>query len=94
MPTSRVIALEWGVVPRAPAFLAIMAVHTPVESAEIVRDYTGLGAMVQHEQESRLLELAENGRVMDAIRLARSLYGYDLTEAKQFVDGLAGRAKA
>lgn len=94
MPTSRIIAIEWGVFPRAGRFLEMMAVHTPVEGAEIIRDYTALGAMVQHEQESRLLELTESGRIMDAIRLARSLYGYDLTQARRFVDGLSGRAKA
>lgn len=94
MATPRIVALEWGVVPRAPAFLSVMAVHTPVETAEITRDYRALGAMKQHEQESRLLELTENGQVMEAIRLARSLYGYDLTQAKRFVEGLSGRAKA
>ena len=94
MPSPRVIAIEWGVVPRAPVFISIMAMHTPVEATEIVRDYTALGALAKHEQESRLLELAEKGHMMDAIRLARSLYGYDMTEAKQFVTDLSGRAKA
>ena len=94
MPSPRVVALEWGVVPRAPVFISVMAMHTPVEATEIVRDYTALGALAKHEQESRLLELAEKGHMMDAIRLARSLYGYDITEAKQFVTDLSGRAKA
>ena len=94
MPSARIIAIEWGVVPRAPAFISIMALHTPVEATEIVRDYTALGALAKHEQESRLLELAQKGNMMDAIRLARSLYGYDMTEAKQFVTDLSGRAKA
>ena len=94
MPTARIIAIEWGVAPKASVFASIMALHTPVESARIVRDFTAIGAMVHHEQESRLLELAENGRAMDAIRLARSLYGFDMTEAKRFIDGLSGRAKA
>jgi len=71
-----------------------MAVHAPVEATVAVRDYTALGALKRHEQESKLLELVESGRIMDAIRLARSLYGYDVTEAKQFVDGLSSRAKA
>jgi hypothetical protein len=94
MSTPRTIALEWGVVPRAKHFLAIMAVHAPVESAKVVRDYTALGALARHEQESRLLELAEHGQVMDAVRLARSLYGYDLAEAKLFVESLSSRARS
>ena len=88
------LSIEWGAVPAARHFLAMMAVHTPIDASEILRDYTALGATESDEGESRLLELAENGQVHDAIRLARSLYGYDLTQAKSFVDGLTGRAKA
>jgi ribosomal protein L7/L12 len=94
MPTPRIIAVEWGVKPRAPVFLSVMAVHAPVAASETTRDYTALGALKQHEQESRLLELMEQGQVVDAIRVARSIYGYDLTQARDFVEGLAGRAKA
>ncbi len=94
MPTPRTIALEWGVVPRVSEFLRIMTVHTPVESAKVMRDYTSLAALRPAEQESRLLELIENGQVLDAIRLARRLYGYDLTQAKIFVEELDGRARA
>jgi hypothetical protein len=94
MAAPRIIAIEWGVRPSAARFVQIMAVHAPVEAAVAVRDYTALGALKRHEQESKLLELVESGRIMDAIRLARSLYGYDVTEAKQFVDGLSTRAKA
>ena len=94
MATPRIVVLEWGVVPRAAEFLSVMAVHTPVQAAEITRDYTALGAVQQHEQESRLLELTENGQMLDAVRLARSLYGFDLTQATRFIEGLSGRAKA
>ena len=93
MLTPRTIALEWGVVPRVSEFLRILAVHTPVEASKVMRDYTALGALKREEQESRLLELIESGQVMDAIRLARRLYGYDLPEAKTFVEGLGARAK-
>ena len=94
MATPQTLAIEWGVRPGVAPFLRAMAVHAPVESAEVTRDYTVLGALQREEQESRLLELAESGRMLDAVRLARTIYGYDLSEAKRFVDGLAGRAKA
>ena len=94
MATQRIVAIEWGVTPRPATFLGMMAVHTPVEASEITRDYTALGGLTRDEQESRLLELIEAGDEMDAVRLTRSLYGYDLTAAKRFVEGLAGRAKA
>jgi hypothetical protein len=94
LSTPQTLAIEWGVRPGVAHFLSAMAVHTPVESAEVRRDYTVLGSLERNEQESRLLELAENGQLLDAVRLARLIYGYDLSEAKRFVDGLAGRAKA
>lgn len=92
MSAARTIALEWGVVPRVSEFLRIMAVHTPVESSKVVRDYTSLATLGRGEQESRLRELVENGQVLDAIHLARRLYGYDITRAKAFVQSLAARA--
>lgn len=94
LATPLTLAIEWGVRPGVAHFLSAMAVHTPVESAEVNRDYTVLGSLEKHEQESRLLELAENGQLLDAVRLARLIYGYDLSEAKRFVEGLSGRAKA
>jgi len=94
MATPQTVAIEWGVRPGVANFLSAMAVHTPVESAEVTRDYTVLGSLQREEQESRLLELAENGQLLDAVRLARLIYGYDLSEAKRFVEGLSGRAKA
>lgn len=94
MPTPRTIALEWGVVPRVSEFLRIMTVHTPVQSAKVMRDYSTIETLRPDEQESRLIELIENGQVMDAIRVARRLYGYDLGQAKSFVESLDSRAKA
>jgi hypothetical protein len=93
MATPRTVAIEWGVVPGPATFLGMMAVHTPVEASEITRDYTALGGLTQAEQESRLLELTESGQETDAVRLARSLYGFDFREAMRFIEGLAGRAK-
>ncbi len=39
-------------------------------------------------QESRLLELVERGERIQAVKLARRLYGFDTTEAQRFVKGL------
>lgn len=94
MAAPRTLALEWKVIPRVSTFLRMMAVHTPVESAKVMRDFTALGALRQGEQESLVLELIESGQVVDAIHVVRQTYGFGLTEAKHFVEGLAGRAKA
>jgi ribosomal protein L7/L12 len=39
--------------------------------------------------DARIVELAEGGRKIEAIRLARETYGMGLKEAKEFVEGLA-----
>lgn len=39
-------------------------------------------------QEERLLEMVQQGNSMDAVILAKDLYGFDLTEAKTFLDEL------
>ncbi len=94
MPSPRTIALEWQVIPGVSSFLRMMAVHVPVESAKVIRDYTHLESLAPKEQESRVLELVEGGQFMDAVRVVRQLYGYGLTEAKNFVEDLSGRARA
>ncbi len=55
-----------------------------------VEDYTKPVAD-KRKMEEQILSLAEQGRKIDAIKLARVRYGMDLKEAKQFVDELSGR---
>jgi len=50
-----------------------------------VCDYT---KSASSDSEARILELAERGKIIPAVRLAEKLYGYNTTEAKQFVEGL------
>lgn len=45
--------------------------------------------MTHEEKEDHILELVLAGRQIDAIKAAREIYGYDLAEAKELVDGLA-----
>lgn len=42
----------------------------------------------RNAQEDRLLEMVDQGHTIDAIMLAREIYGFDLTEAKAFLDKL------
>jgi hypothetical protein len=42
----------------------------------------------QIAMEDEILALAQSGKKIDAIRLARERYGYDLAKAKDFVEGL------
>ena len=87
-----VLRIEWDVVPSARSLLDALTRHTlvqpPTESSKNFADLEGLG---RKEQEARLLELAESGDIIGAVALARQLYSYDLTTAKQFVDSLIGK---
>jgi ribosomal protein L7/L12 len=86
------LQVEWGVVPGPSAFLAEVGRHTRVlPAAQQVREFTHAGAANREEQDGRVLELAEAGQMVAAIRLARELRGYDLAQAKAFVEALCAR---
>jgi len=91
MASPTTLELEWAVVPREDHLLALLASHgVPTDRTEATSDYSQLETLGRDEQERRLLELVERGDTIAAIRIARRLYGYDLTRAKQFVASLGG----
>jgi hypothetical protein len=53
-----------------------------------INDALKLTSTPSEQIETDILDLALAGRKIDAIALARQRYGYDLTQAKQFVEGL------
>lgn len=83
------LRIEWGVVPSARVLLDALTRHTLVRpDGQRTKDYSNLESLDRKEQEGRLLELAESGDIIGAVTIARRLYSYDLTAAKQFVDEL------
>jgi hypothetical protein len=89
------LRIEWGVVPGSQKILGALTRHTLVQSAaEATKNYTNLDQLSRQEQETRLVELAESGDMIGAIAIARRLYSYDLTAAKQFVEGLISKQSA
>ena len=66
------------------------AYSTGIESPERIRTAinTVLNAAPANETDNDIREMALAGRKIDAISLARTRYGYDLTRAKEFVEGL------
>jgi hypothetical protein len=86
------LQLEWNVVPRADVRLDYLRQHTSIAvPIEVSHDYAHLEGLSHEEQERRLRELAETGQTIAAIRIARTLYSYDLAQARAFVEGLRGR---
>ena len=86
------LQIEWGVVPNAQTFLDALTRHTLVRPTETTsKDFVNLEELGREEQESRLLELTASGDKIAAIAMARRLYAYDLTQAKEFIEGLANK---
>jgi len=85
------LRLVWEVVPEAEAFLRALPAHLVRQwSTEESHNYAALDRLSRSEQEDRLLELASTGEDIEATALARRLYGYSLTEARQFIASLQG----
>jgi hypothetical protein len=89
LASSGVLQLEWNVAPGETAFLDSLRMRTLVGSpGETVRDFTSLGTLDRVGQEGCLRELAASGETIAAIDIAMDLYGLDLKQAKDFVEGL------
>jgi ribosomal protein L7/L12 len=48
---------------------------------------------IQEEENAQIVTLVEQGKKIEAIKLARELFGYSLEEAKQYVDQLENPSK-
>ncbi len=86
------VQIDWTVVPGVQTVLDALTRHTLVRPAESSsKDFVNLEKLSREQQEARLLELAESGDKIGAIAMARQLYSYDLTAAKQFVEELLSK---
>jgi hypothetical protein len=91
MSSANTLEVDWTVMPRARALVDFLSRRgVPTETVDATTDYAHLETLPRDEQERRLLDLVETGNTIAAIQIARRLYDYDLTRAKQFVDGLGG----
>jgi hypothetical protein len=90
-----VIRIEWKspatrIRPRISVALALLGGYFPItrDFSEAL-DLTQTGNPDKDEMDSRILALAEKGRKLDAVKLAQTAYGYSLSEALDFVEGLS-----
>ena len=85
----------WTVVPRASVFLGVLRQNVAIApEVKVSDDFFHLQGLPREQQESRLRELNDRGQTIAAVYLAQKLYGFNLTEAAKFVDGLAGGGKS
>jgi hypothetical protein len=64
---------------------------TVVAPVRISKDFGNINALSREQQEQRLRELNARVETTAAVYVARRLYGYGLSEAKVFMEGLRSR---
>lgn len=87
-----IVQIDWrspatGISPRIDRAIRILGRWYRVADAVDERQVSP-GKLDRAQQEARLIEMTERGEVMDAVVLAKEIYGFDTTQAKTFVDDL------
>jgi hypothetical protein len=89
-----VVEINWGSGIRPSATKALAALGQRVKILETehrITDLTHHAGANPEEEKAKILYLAQSGDHFAAVRLARQVYGYDLTQATQFVNTLTGQ---
>ena len=88
------LRIHWQVVPGTHKFLDALRPYTTIaETVSLSQDFSHLQSLSRDEQQKQLRELAARGQTVNAIYIARKLYGCGLAEAKQIVEDLNNKAK-
>lgn len=87
-----IVRLDWRgpssrIVPGIDEALRVLRFSLPIEREAVLKPQRKHGTG-RNEMETRILEFAERGDIIDAVVLTKQLYGYDTTEAKAFVEDL------
>jgi hypothetical protein len=89
------LRVEWQVAPRASVFLDCLRQRVEIAPPVAVsEDFTNLQGLPREQQEQRLRELNQRGHTLDAVYMARRLYGMDLTQASKFIRELSGGVRS
>ena len=88
-----IIQVEWAVRPGIDKALDALRFHIPITFAvEEKKDFSALEGLSREDQETRIRELVERGKIVHAQQMVRALYGLKHSEAKRFIEELKGRA--
>jgi len=87
------LRIEWsGAIPGAKAAVEMLAsLVKSTEARHREADFANLDGLSTSAVEDQILELAERGDVIPAVRVTCEAFGMNATEARAFVDGLLGR---
>jgi hypothetical protein len=80
-------------VPGAKAFLNVLRSYVEIAAPiKVSEDLANLHGLTRDQQEQKLRELNQRGQTIDAVYMAKRLYGLDLTQATNYVKELSGRS--
>ncbi len=90
-----VIRIDWTtkgtrLKPKLAAALEHLARHYP-QASELETEQAQAKDLGREAQEARLLDMVHQGNTIDAVIVAKDLYGFTTTEAKRFLDELQGQ---
>lgn len=89
MNTPPFLRIHWNVLPGAKDFLETLRPYTVIaDPIHLTEDFTHLQSLNREEQQEKLRDLVRRGQVINAVYIARQLYGCGLAEAKQMIDAL------
>jgi hypothetical protein len=63
-------------------------------AVKLSEDFANLKGLTREQQEQRLRDLYQRGHTIEAVHLARQLYGMDLTQASKFVKELSAEMRS
>ena len=89
------LRVEWRALPSATEFLDSLRqrvkIEAPIRTSE---DFANLKGLPREQQEQRLRDLEQRGHTIEAVHLARRLYGMDLRQASEFVKELSAEMRS
>jgi hypothetical protein len=89
-----IVEVRWnaGIRPSAKKALVVLGQRIKIlETEHRVTDLTHRASGNPEDAKAKILALAKSGDEMGAVRLAQQVYGYNLTQATQFVEKLTGQ---
>jgi hypothetical protein len=88
------LRLTWECVPSVRVFLDDVRRYVQVgASTSTTKSFQNLSSDSHADQEEQIAGLARAGQLVYAIAIARRLYGYDLRQARAYVENLAARER-
>jgi hypothetical protein len=89
------LRIAWQVMPRASKLIETLSRYIEIRpKVTLTEDFAHLQGLPREQQEKRLRDLNRRGETITAVYIACRLYGYNLSEATNFVKGLHAESRS